>query len=190
MKTELLKELGLETAAKKIDMGRKLKNSLALAYEHYRFVEPAIFDRFQQQLREKTQKIKEVCPQCYGKGKEDMMTSAAEECSKSKTSMLSKKSSDCNYCRGTGARLMTHDTLEIIALELYPEVPPPDCLLDLKKAKDLNIFDRFEVAKVQTVEVRPDPIIFGLINGCVDKFFITQWDDDVKIEDILKQNEG
>jgi hypothetical protein len=67
---------------------------------------------------------------------------------------------------------------------------PTEKEVELRKAKGLECFDRFEVAKVETIEVRPDPIIFGLINDCVDKFFITQWDDDVKIEDILKQNEG
>lgn len=82
------------------------------------------------------------------------------------------------------------DTLKFIALSDYAEVPPPDCLLDLKKAKDMGCFDSFEIAKVETVEVRPDPIIFGLIKNCVDKFYITQWLDDVKIEDILKQHEG
>jgi hypothetical protein len=30
-----------------------------------------------------------------------------------------------------------------------------------------------------------DPIIFGKIDGCTDRFFIAQWDDDVKIEDIV-----
>ena len=86
--------------------------------------------------------------------------------------------------------------LKFIALDKYPEVPPPDCLLELKKAKELGIFDGFEVAKTEEVSSNynrtpvPDPIIFGLINGCVDKFFITQWDDDVRIEDILKDNEG
>jgi hypothetical protein len=62
--------------------------------------------------------------------------------------------------------------------------------MDLKKAKDMGCFDYFEVAKVETVEVRPDPIIFGGIEGCDDKFFITQWDDDVSIEEILNENEG
>ena len=30
-----------------------------------------------------------------------------------------------------------------------------------------------------------DPIVFGVINGCPDKFFISQWDDDIKIDDIF-----
>ena len=85
---------------------------------------------------------------------------------------------------------MTHDKLSFVNLKEYPEVPPMDCLMDLKKAKDMECFDSFEVAKVETVDVRPDPIIFGLINGCEDKFYITQWEHDVRIEDILKEGEG
>lgn len=169
MNTELLKELGLTNAANKIDKGRTLKKKLAVAYEHYRFVEPQVFKRFEEQLRAKTQKVLEPCPKC-------------------KNNVVAKLG--CGYCQGTGARRMTHDTLAFVPLEVYPEVPPMDCLLELQKAKKLEVFDRFEVAKVETVEVRPDPIIFGLINDCADKFFITQWDDDVKIEDILNQNEG
>jgi hypothetical protein len=168
MNTELLKELGLTKAAEKLDKGRALKSKLAIAYEHYRFVEPHIVTRFQEQIHDKTKKIQEVCRQCKNKHNVER----------------------CSWCRGTGAEHYTHDKLSFILLEDYEEVPPPDCLLDLKKAKDMNCFDSFEVAKVETVEVRPDPIIFGRINNCVDRFFITQWDDDVKIEDILKENEG
>lgn len=168
MDTNMLKELGFDKAAETLGKKLDLKKKLALAYEHYRFVEPHIFQRFQEQVKAKTLKIKEVCPQCQN----------------------SKRASECVYCRGTGASVMTHDKLIFMKLKDYPEVPPPDCLLDLKKAKEMGCFDSFEVAKVQTVEVRPDPIIFGLIDNCEDKFFITQWDDDVKIEDILNESEG
>lgn len=169
MNTELLKELGLDTAAQKIDKGQNLKKKLAIAYEHYRFVSPDIFDRFQKQLCEKTKKVEVACPKC-------------------KNHSLKKKI--CGYCQMTGAQSMTYDKLAFVDIKDYPEVPPPDCLMDLKKAKDLKCFDKFEVAKVETVEIRPDPIIFGLIDNCVDKFFVTQWDDDVKIEDILREGEG
>jgi len=40
------------------------------------------------------------------------------------------------------------------------------------------------------VTVVPDPILLGRITGCENRYFIAQWDDDVKIEDILKENEG
>lgn len=143
-----LKELGLDAAANNLQGKLALKAKLLIAYEHYRFVEPHIFDRFGEELRKKTHRVDE-----YGRNRR-------------------------------------YDTLAFIPLNDYNEIPPPDCLMDLKAARDHKCFDHFEVAKIETVEVRPDPIIFGCIDGCRDKFFITQWDDDVKIEDILKESEG
>lgn len=84
----------------------------------------------------------------------------------------------------------SYDKLKFIPLNQYEQIPPPDCLLDLKKAQEIGCFDAFEVAKIQAVVERKDPILFGTIVGCQDKFFVTQWDDDLKIEDILKDNEG
>lgn len=147
MTPELLKELGLDAASHKLTEKISLKKKLLIAYEHFRFVEPHIFDRFQEEIKTKTLKKKDGWYDSY-------------------------------------------DTLKFIPLKEYGEVPPPDCLMDLKNAKDMGCFDYYEVAKVETVEHRPDPIIFGCIKGCVDKFYITQWDDDVKIEDILRDGEG
>ena len=73
------------------------------------------------------------------------------------------------------------------SLESYPGVPPTNVLDDIERAIGLRCFDKFEVASIQAV---PDPIVFGIIDGCPDKFFVSQWDDDVKISDILKDNEG
>lgn len=77
--------------------------------------------------------------------------------------------------------------LVFIRLEDYDEVPPPTALKALKAAKESDIFDRFEVAKIadQRERVDPDPILFGRVDGCDDRFFIAQWDDDVSIEEIL-----
>ena len=84
----------------------------------------------------------------------------------------------------------TYDRLAFCKISEYAEVPPADVLEKVKEAKARNCFDYFEVAKVETVEVRPDPIIFGRIKGVEDRFFVAQWDNDVKIEDILMENEG
>lgn len=156
MNAELLKELGMDSAAQNLTKKMDLKKKLTIAYEHFRFVEPHILDRFQNQLKAKT------------------------------------------YSEQLEGYLVTRKwrELKLIALKDYKEIPPPDCLMDLKKAKDMNCFDSFYVATVQ--EVRefvnttpvPDPIIFGQIEGCDDLFFVTQWDDDVSIEEILKENEG
>jgi hypothetical protein len=85
------------------------------------------------------------------------------------------------------------DQLVFKSLETYGEVPPADVLDLLETAKGRNCFDAFEVAKIENMQEpikRPDPIIFGRITGCPDRFFIGQWDNDVRIEDILKENEG
>ncbi len=67
----------------------------------------------------------------------------------------------------------------------YDKIPPPAALARLREAVKDGIFDRFEVADIEWVKEVPDPIIFGRIDGCEDRFFIAQWDDDVKIEDII-----
>ena len=80
--------------------------------------------------------------------------------------------------------------LQFISLEEYTEVPPEHVLDALEKAQEMNCFDTFEVAKIQDkVEIK-DPIVFGRIKNCPDRFYISQWDDDVKIEQILNENEG
>ncbi len=80
-----------------------------------------------------------------------------------------------------------YKTLAFTPVESYPEVPPADVLDKMEIAMERKCFDQFEVAHIVNVK---DPILFGRIKGCPDRFFIGQWDDDVKIEDILKPNEG
>lgn len=67
----------------------------------------------------------------------------------------------------------------------YGKVPPDKVLDKLEAAQNTGIFDSFEVAYIEWVKEVKDPIIFGRINGCDDRFFISQWDDDVKVEDII-----
>ena len=150
---ELLKELGLNKASEKVEKTGLLKNKLMVAYEHFRVVDPKIVERFQVELRKKTEK-------------------------KNKTNGYT-----------------TYDKLVFIPLKDYSEVPPQHALESLAHAKQFKaggvvLFDEFEVAKIETITERPDPIIFGRIDGSPDRFFVCQWDDDVKIEDILRENEG
>lgn len=86
----------------------------------------------------------------------------------------------------------TYQTLAIVSIEDYDDVPPAFVLRDLRLAKEKGCFDHFQVAYIKDVEeVKvPDPILFGRVNDCEDYFFISQWDNDCKIEDILKPNEG
>ena len=75
--------------------------------------------------------------------------------------------------------------LAFYAPQNYGEIPPQFVLDKMKDASADNVFDSFEIAKIDwKVEIK-DPILFGRIEGCTDRFFIAQWDDDVSIEDII-----
>lgn len=80
--------------------------------------------------------------------------------------------------------------LRFTALESYPKIPPDHVLAALMQAKEVGCFDTFEVVDLETITVLPDPLLLGCITGSEDKFYITQWDDDVKIQDILQADEG
>ena len=83
-----------------------------------------------------------------------------------------------------------YKTLSFTALESYEATPPESVLDALETAIGRNCFDSYEVAHIVTKVVTPDPILFGRIKACSDRFYIAQWDNDVRIEDILKSNEG
>ena len=84
----------------------------------------------------------------------------------------------------------TYQRLEFIPISEYEQVPPAAVLEALRAARELNCFDAYQVAMIVSQTVIPDPILFGIITGCSNKYYIAQWDDDVKIEDILKEDEG
>lgn len=83
-----------------------------------------------------------------------------------------------------------YDVLAFTPVEKYKDLPPADVLAKVKDAKDKKIFDTLEVCKVESKVEYKDPIVFGRIEGCGDRFYIAQWDNDVKIEDLLGPNEG
>jgi len=87
-------------------------------------------------------------------------------------------------------RYDTYDRLAFTPLQEYAKAPPEKVLEDLEKAQVVGCFDSSEVATIASVREYKDPIIFGRIAKCPDRFFISQWDDDVKIEDILAEHEG
>lgn len=80
-----------------------------------------------------------------------------------------------------------YQTLDFTPLERYAKVPPETVLTSLETAIGRRCFDAFEVAYIRDVK---DPILFGRVNGCSDRFFIDEWDNDVSISDLLKPNEG
>lgn len=81
----------------------------------------------------------------------------------------------------------TYKDLSFTPLQSYPQVPPADVVKSVVDARGKQCFDAFEVAHIVDVK---DPIVFGRVNGCADRFFVAQWDNDVRIEDILRPEEG
>lgn len=81
----------------------------------------------------------------------------------------------------------TWQTLDFTPIANYEHTPPMDVLQALETAQERKCFDSYEVAYIRNVK---DPILFGRIDRCPDRFYIAQWDDDVKIEDILQAHEG
>lgn len=90
----------------------------------------------------------------------------------------------------TENNFITYNRLRFTPLETYNKVPPMNVIEAIEQANERACFDSFEVADIESVKELEDPIVFGLIEGCSDKFFIAQWDNDVKIEDILSSSEG
>jgi len=82
-----------------------------------------------------------------------------------------------------------YDKLIFTDISDYPKIPPVSVLSALRDAQKLDVFDYFEVGHIQSCTEKKDPILFGCINGCPDRFFIGQWDNDVKIEDLLSAEE-
>ena len=63
----------------------------------------------------------------------------------------------------------------------------PDFVLDkIEEAKDRQIFDEFNILWVEKVK---DPLLLGSIKGCKDYFFICEWGEDIKFEDLIKPKE-
>ena len=71
-------------------------------------------------------------------------------------------------------------------LETYDKVPPAEAVEKIIEARKTGIFDYFEVAKIDSVVEYKDPIVFGRIKGCGDRFLVCQWDNDIKFEDLIK----
>lgn len=81
--------------------------------------------------------------------------------------------------------------LAFTSLKEYRKIPPKFVLEKIKNAKNMNCFDNFEVCTIEWIKEVKDPVVFGVINGTSDKFFITQWDTDITITELLegKNNE-
>ena len=149
---------GFTAAAETLRTKADRMSRLHRAY-HYRFVSQEVFDKFNQKLKDKT--------------------------SRPATAADAKK-----IANGTAYYTATilHDQLTLVALEKYPALPPAEALKATTAARETGIFHRFEVAEVNPVgtEIKlPDPIVFGLVDGCTDRFFVCEWGSDVSIKDLL-----
>lgn len=82
-------------------------------------------------------------------------------------------------------RAYHYKKLIFISLDKYTAIPSITALNALESAQTRGIFDSFMVCKIDWVEEIKDPIIFGRIEGCEDFFFISQWDNDVRVEEII-----
>lgn len=82
---------------------------------------------------------------------------------------------------------MEYQILGFVSIQNYEKVPPESVLKNLEIAQGHKCFDSFEVAYIRNVK---DPLLFGRVEKCPNRFFIDQWDDDVCIDDLLKANEG
>lgn len=146
-----LERLGLTHAAHSIRTELSMREKLAVAYEHYRYLTPEKLRAFQERLKQET-----------------------------KTTEGKNQWGD----------IVSYKRTKVTPLENFAKVPPDAVLDALETAKGRGCFDLFEVMELEWHKEVPDPILFGMVLGSPDKFFIAQWDQDIKIEDILNDHEG
>lgn len=163
-----LHKLGFVTAASEMQRHKEaaplaLRQKLRTAFEFYRVVEPHHIERHNNMLKSLTRKLTR------------------------KWRQYSEVHREYSFLQ-----------LDFTTIHNYPAAPPAEVLVELQKAKEMGCFDRFEVCTLGRHTLRestpvfrmPDPILFGRIDGSENRYFIAQWDDDIKIEDILREDEG
>lgn len=69
-----------------------------------------------------------------------------------------------------------------VGLAEYEGVPPRHVLDAIREHKSRNVFDTMVVGSVQFV---PDPIVWGMVNGDTNRYFIAQWDKDICLDDVI-----
>ena len=160
-KQSLLEEAGFTKAAELVVAKTTLARKLALAYEHYRYVTQKQVDEFNRKIMAETNRP--------------------------------TRTGDLQYDSYGGYITHVADQLVFEAANKYKGMPPTDVLEAVKEAKTRGVFDGYLVASIQPVATavkRPDPIVFGRVNGCDDYFYIAQWGNDVKLSDIISPSQG
>lgn len=172
---DLATAAGFTAAATVLDTQAKLAARMAIAYEHYRYVTPAQWNRFNAKLKQATLRFARNDHEAW--------------------EILHRTAKGNTFLYGSPnlKTVQTWKELTTRPVEEYPTLPPQDVLLAVSAAKQKGCFDSFEVAFIaerSSYQRLPDPIVFGRIDGCGDRFYIAQWDDDVKITDLLGDHEG
>lgn len=67
-------------------------------------------------------------------------------------------------------------------IDQYATLPPEDALKSLEINKSRQVFDYFTIASVNAVK---DPLLLGRIVGKKERWFLAQWGEDVKIDDVV-----
>ena len=166
-------EAGFTAAGAELEKKAERARKLALAYEHYRYVSQKKIDDFKSRLLQATRR----------------RPTEAEAMHEATTLMLMYQTIGQILSSASDV----YDALVLDPLEKYVGLPPADVLATVKVARGRGIFDRMEVAHVEPVATQihyPDPIVFGLVDGCTDRFYIAEWGNDVSINDLLADNEG
>lgn len=65
-------------------------------------------------------------------------------------------------------------------IEDYKGIPPEFVLEKIEQYK--QNFDYMTIAEVNAIK---DPLLLGRVNDCTDRFFLKQWGEDVKLDDII-----
>ena len=151
MDIERLEQLGLTKVATAIREELSIRQKLAIAYQHYRYVTAEKIAAFDAKLAAETR---------------------TDEGS------------------NQWGMIYSYKRTKLTPLQDYTKLPPDSVLDALETAQGRGCFDQYQVMTIEYHKIVPDPILFGRVNDCSDLFYVAQWDDDVKIEDILKDHEG
>lgn len=79
----------------------------------------------------------------------------------------------------TGTGQFAWDEVRVVS---YKGIPPLSVLKTMKTHKARGIFDYFTIATVNEIK---DPLLLGRINNHADRYFISQWGDDVSLDDLI-----
>lgn len=91
--------------------------------------------------------------------------------------LITRETCDYRNSDGIGKFIWQETTLAD-----YAGIPPDHVLQMLRNVKDKTIFDYFTIAQVNEVK---DPLLLGRLNGHADRWFLSQWGDDVSLDDVI-----